>query len=707
MIIDLEKIPPELKARPQWVVWREETREGEKTKVPYNPADPERMAKANDPSTWGGFEKALSVAQANGFSGVGFEFASPHCGLDLDKCRDPETGQVKYCAGILIDFLDSYTELSPSKTGFHAIIKGRLPEGAKHTKLSKCGWKLEVYDARRYFTMTGDHLEGAPLTIEDQQAELTALHKEVFGEEKKEAPRPPGPSPTTNLADSELIDLAHRAINREKFGRLWRGDITDYGDDDSRADLALCGLLAFWTGGDAARMDRLFRQSGLYRNPGREKKWDRKTAGSTYGMNTIKKAISKATEFYTPGGQRPPEPTPERQKQGTAATAVTGKPTPIITASPFWPQEVMTGAAGMFARTYADYLETPMQFLFMSYLTSLGHVIVDKIILQSEVDPQPRLFVVHLGESSDSRKSTSISKTESFFHETITEDDFNVLWGVGSAEGLAKCFEKNNKVLLILDELQSLIQKMRIDASVLLPCINTLFEGNRFYNITKKHDIQLDDAKLCLLAASTLDTYRNLFTSSFTNIGFINRLFIVIGDSQRKFSIPNRIPENERESLKADLREVLAFVGELSRNGCYSIPITSQAREIFDAWYFGLEESVFIKRLDTYGHRLMPLLAVNEMKASITPEIAERTVALLNYQLAARKFADPIDADSTIARTEERIRRLLASRPLAKRDLERAGNKSKVGIGLWDQAIKNLRNAGEIFFENGIYSHSP
>ena len=68
----------------------------------------------------------------------------------------------------------------------------------------------------------------------------------------------------------EVIRKALSASNGERFSRLWYGDTSGYGSH-SEADLALCGMLAFWTGGDAARIDTLFRQSGLYRE-----KWDRK-----------------------------------------------------------------------------------------------------------------------------------------------------------------------------------------------------------------------------------------------------------------------------------------------------------------------------------------------------------------------------------------------------------------------------------------------
>jgi hypothetical protein len=367
------------------------------------------------------------------------------------------------------------------------------------------------------------------------------------------------------------------------------------------------------------------------------------------------------------------------------------QPPPISKGTPLWPQEVMTGAAGLFAKSYAAYLETPEPFLFMNYLTLLGHILSDRVTLKSEIIPQPRLYTVNLGESADTRKTTSINKTAIFFLEVIDHGEINAIWGVGSAEGLAKAFNQNPRVILILDELKAIVQKMRIDASVLLPCVNTLFELNRYHSLVKNHDIKIDEAELCLLAASTLDTYRNMFTSQFLDIGFINRLFIVIGDGQRKFSIPQPMPEHEKESLKHDLREVLKFMGNISKTGRYAMPLDPQAQEIFDTWYFSLEHSVFTKRLDAYGHRLMPLLAVNEMKDNITPEIAERTVALLTYQLAARKFADPIDADNAIARLEERIRRLLRNGLMLKRDLEKQAHKDRVGSSLWNMAIKNLK----------------
>jgi len=93
--------------------------------------------------------------------------------------------------------------------------------------------------------------------------------------------------------DEGLLSRAGRARNASKFNRLWAGDLSDYNGDHSRADAALCAMLAFYTGSDAVRIDRLFRSSALYRA-----KWDRPTGGSTYGRITIDGAIDYAGRVH-------------------------------------------------------------------------------------------------------------------------------------------------------------------------------------------------------------------------------------------------------------------------------------------------------------------------------------------------------------------------------------------------------------------------
>ena len=73
----------------------------------------------------------------------------------------------------------------------------------------------------------------------------------------------------------------------------------------------------------------------------------------------------------------------------------------------------------------------------------IGSFLADRVTLASEIAPQPRLFVLLLGESADDRKSTGLNKTVGFFRSAL--EDFHVCLGVGSAEGLQLRLEEKKK----------------------------------------------------------------------------------------------------------------------------------------------------------------------------------------------------------------------------------------------------------------------
>ncbi len=134
--------------------------------------------------------------------------------------------------------------------------------------------------------------------IEYRQNELELFLREIWPEpEKTDNQKPTFPLEPLDLDDEELLKRAREAVNGGKFSRLWAGNWqADFGDkSQSEADLALCGLLAFWTRRDKERMDRLFRRSGLYRD-----KWDR----DDYRNGTMDKAIVECREVYTPSGPK-------------------------------------------------------------------------------------------------------------------------------------------------------------------------------------------------------------------------------------------------------------------------------------------------------------------------------------------------------------------------------------------------------------------
>jgi hypothetical protein len=379
-----------------------------------------------------------------------------------------------------------------------------------------------------------------------------------------------------------------------------------------------------------------------------------------------------------------------------------------------FPCESIGGAAARFADVHTQYLESPWQFLATSYLTCLGALTCDKVTMQSEIRPQPRLYTVIVGQSADDRKSEAIRQVTNFFIKTLegfalpvslnpnasllNNHVLNLCEGVGSAEGLASEFKKHPNLLLCFDELKTFVSKAAIENAILLPCVTSLFEKNTFQSSTKRNSLSLRDVYLSILAACTVETFQKMWTPAFLDIGFINRLFLVTGKGYRRFAIPKLIPDEEKGPLKQELMKILEFVDGLPKDdeGKYRMPIDHYAFDWFDAWYQDEEHGVFGKRLDTFGQRLLILFAINEMQDHITLDIVKRVEPLLLWQYKARKFLDPDDSETMVAKIQSKIMKCLSDKSLTKRDLERACHKSRVGTYWWKVAINGLLEDGQI-----------
>jgi DNA-binding transcriptional regulator GbsR (MarR family) len=175
---------------------------------------------------------------------------------------------------------------------------GKLPpDGRKRGK-------FECYETGRFIFMTGIPVPGFEqrADIPWRGAEVFALHTRIFGEPKAAPATPPVATPV-DVDDAELLRRMAASRNGARLSDLHAGRFT--GNDHSAADLAYCNALAFWTGRDAVRMDRIFRASGLMRP-----KWDKRhhSDGRTYGAGTIDEAIGKCSQVYTPPKPKPDKP---------------------------------------------------------------------------------------------------------------------------------------------------------------------------------------------------------------------------------------------------------------------------------------------------------------------------------------------------------------------------------------------------------------
>lgn len=304
-----------LSALPSWLrndglfcCWKYKVVNDRLTKVPYNPRTG-RKGDASDPNAFTSLDEAAKVS-AN-FDGMGVGVFGDVTGIDLDHVlnadgtfKDDARGNL---ARDVLDIMDgAYAEFSPGGDGLHILFRSSISErfhgsAAEYKRAyyfnrsAKLG--IEVYPAgmtNKYVTVTGRVYRPEFVTSDRREELQTVLDKYMRRK----------PKATTSLArrsrlampsmledtDQSIIEAAGNAKNGAKFSRLFSGDWQSDYNSQSEADQGLCCILAFWTGGDADRIDRLFRQSGLYRD-----KWER----DDYRTATINNAIELCSESYS------------------------------------------------------------------------------------------------------------------------------------------------------------------------------------------------------------------------------------------------------------------------------------------------------------------------------------------------------------------------------------------------------------------------
>lgn len=333
---DYRNVPEEMKKLKRWVLWKKKPLEnGHATKIPVNAMNG-YGAKSNDSTTWTTFEEAKKKIEYYNCNGLGFMLGNGYFGVDIDHALDNQelisefTGKLK-----------SYTEVSQSGEGLHIICKGVLPQGARRKG------NIEMYDSVRFFAMTGNVPDDCKAYgLNDGTEAIKPLYEKYLGEHKKEVPqgayvftRESVPSSVPNgmalLRDDELIAEATSSKNGTLFSALYYGQWDGLYKSQSDADLAFCSLLAFWANKDTRQMDRIFRQSGLYRD-----KWEQKRGQYTYGEMTISKAIQGCKDTYSP------------KNTGFVYNAITGEAKPVSKTYDYSD----TGNAERFIDTYGEKL---------------------------------------------------------------------------------------------------------------------------------------------------------------------------------------------------------------------------------------------------------------------------------------------------------------------------------------------------------------
>lgn len=272
----------ELKRRPKWIGYENVRRErpdgkAKSSKVPIDLHNGE-FARTNDPETWGSFELAKEAIAKFDLDGYGYVFTSDcdEFGVDLDDCFTVD-GVLNHRASQIVSELDSYTEISPSGKGVHILCKGVIPGSLKSNELG-----IEVYDSGRYFTVSGRHLPGTPVTIETRSEEIKSVFNR-FGNSQSEKRAHSTVKKTANSS----VDFGVPAIDEVRDALSYIPKQTDYNSGWLRI---LMGVHSIYPNGTGIRL--IEEWSPGYEGEVEEKFRSFSQNGNSSGLITI------ATVFY-------------------------------------------------------------------------------------------------------------------------------------------------------------------------------------------------------------------------------------------------------------------------------------------------------------------------------------------------------------------------------------------------------------------------
>ncbi len=519
----------DLKIKSQWCNW--ELR-AEKGKVPLNPHNLKSGAKTNDYRTWGTYKQ---VKRNN--IGIGVMFDNMLCGIDIDG-TDNHTVVNSLQAEIVEYFKDiTYIETSPSGAGVHILFRFDMNELPLEPKFDKKTGEVTSYTldsnyyqknphngiecyfsgiTKRYFTFTGNQISTTNEIAILPQTEIFA-----FLDKYMIKPIKNGKTKQNNITftDGELIDKIRNSKQGSKFNSLFNGDTSNHNDDDSKADLALCSIIAWWSGGDFNTIDRIFRQSMLYRE-----KWERED----YRTWTIEEAINGCGgDFY--------KPTSKNKNKNYNNSSADEDELPIFTIDEF--EKYLLDEKGILPK----YNIIKKQVNFINIETNCS---IDINNSQNVGDTTIDNFATVLeSELQNLYKKVSYDKIIRFLNVIINKNRYNPVLDIitggdwNGSDELSKIYQALN----ITDD--DILSKLLIK-KWLMQCL-CLLRNNNIYNI--------ETEGVLVLQGETQGTGKTTFC----------RLLSKIDNTNQWFSGGKELNFNDKDTLRRCVSNFIVELGEL------------------------------------------------------------------------------------------------------------------------------------------------
>lgn len=637
----LQNIPIELRALPQWVCAGPD-------KIPVSPRTGQ-AASVTDPATWGTFEEACRT----GFKHVGFVLAAwdPYCIIDLDnKPEKPLSEEEWQRHQKILTAFDSYTERSASGRGYHIIVKGKLPSGVHRDN-------VEVYSSARYMICTGDVVRNTP--IADYQHLLDVLYGEMKPADTVELTER-----DSLLDDGEVVAMAMRAVNAEKFNALCAGDMTGY-PSQSEADFALLSIIAYYTP-DNEQVRRLFRMSAL----GKREKAIKDDRYLNFALGKIRAQqpapvdigqLAANAEAVLQGSKQSPV-------EVTQTTVTQGNP-PNLPQSPTVPGiSLPPGLVGELAQYFYQTAIRPVPEIALAAAIALTAGVCGRSYNISGSGLNQ--YIILLAKTG-SGKEGALSGIENLISAVRPQipmvDQFLGPAAFASGQALVKVLNDKPCFVSVLGEfgltLQQLSDQRANSAQLMLRKVlldlyaksgwNRMLRSS-VYSDTEKNTKIIQAPNVTILGESTPETFFDGLDASHVAEGLIPRFSVIeyVGDRPPRNRNANTPPSQGLAQRFSDL--VAVSLTTSNNNACAPVQLDSHSVQLLDAFDVKADGIMNASKMDVEmqvwnrAHlkalKLAALLAVgcNPHQPIVTAEMAQWAIDFVtrDVELVAARFKD-------------------------------------------------------------------
>jgi hypothetical protein len=686
----MPKVPQQLKNKPNWVLWKLASVSGKITKVPYK-LDFKNAAASTRPEDWSDYKSVVAqVMREGGITenrGIGrvVQKGERIVGVDLDGCRDPQTGAISQWAEDLVESLNSYCEITPSQTGIRIWVIGDLPAGDKVFNLDpSVGFygskvKIEIFTDARYFTVTGQSIYDAPLAERDLTEPfdlINAIRRKHPVPKKAKSTATTSAATTSTEATVQIEKLGQ--FETSKYEIFTRGEIASNSpfviqnhlgkleySSQSEADFAFATVLAYQHKGDREKMAADFRESPLYRD-----KWER-LEGPTFDKVLASIDLTAST----------PEPAPlaavpERTISQEEIDASIDEEFPVYRlgeqSGPLWDDAWMFGVAGDIVHKAGKYCEAHPAGMYLDLIVSLGNIMGRHAHFKVGASKHfTNEFMIRVGNTSTARKGTG----RDAINEPLKVIDGNwytsrVMSGFGSGEAIVgliadpmqqsvrdtksslgfknivKPGVEDKRLFIREGEAASIFQlaaKKESRADIIL---RDGWDGLPLKNLVKGKTDGVNNSATCMephLSISgdtTRDELKRRMPDGADQNGFGNRFLYTF--VYRTKMCPNGGPQLDWTNEVVELHKIIQF----ARSVGY-VPLTKAAHKMWSRMYVEIENAVgelpalpqaMCARGVAHVRRLALIFALLDKKDAVDSEHLQAAKKLWDYCMDSARF---------------------------------------------------------------------